>query len=95
MPALFSAASPSAGHGAWSPCNLPAWASRYSPTSCLAGGARRHALSGATLRIFFFIPSWCAAGGAGRHLLSTASLLIPAIGIGMVVQDQHRCGPST
>ena len=44
------------------------------------------ALSGATLRIFysFMVP---IAGGRRWTALSTASLMIPAIGIGMAVQD--------
>lgn len=44
------------------------------------------ALSGATLRIFysFIVP---VVGGRRWTTLSTASLLIPAIGIGMAVQD--------
>jgi NNP family nitrate/nitrite transporter-like MFS transporter len=44
------------------------------------------ALSGATLRIFYsFLPS--IVGGRRFTAISTASLLIPAIGIGMAVQD--------
>lgn len=44
------------------------------------------ALSGATLRIFysFMIPVF---GGRGWTAISTASLLIPAIGLGIAVQD--------
>lgn len=46
------------------------------------------ALSGATLRIFysFMIP---LVGGRRWTAISTASLLIPAIGIGIAVQDPH------
>jgi len=46
------------------------------------------ALSGATLRIFYsFLPS--IVGGRRFTAISTASLLIPAIGIGMAVQDPN------
>lgn len=46
------------------------------------------ALSGATLRIFysFVIP---IVGGRRWTTISTASLLIPALGLGMAVQDPH------
>lgn len=44
------------------------------------------ALSGATLRIFYsFLPS--IVGGRRFTAISSASLLVPAIGIGMAVQD--------
>jgi len=65
--------------------NLPALGFKYS-TNQLFWLAAAPALSGATLRIFysFMVPIF---GGRRWTALSTASLLIPAIGIGMAVQD--------
>lgn len=50
------------------------------------------ALSGATLRIFysFMVPIF---GGRKWTALSTASLLIPAVGIGVAVQNPHTSYP--
>jgi NNP family nitrate/nitrite transporter-like MFS transporter len=50
-------------------------------------------LSGATLRIFysFMVPIF---GGRKWTAISTASLLIPAIGIGLAVQDVHTGYPT-
>ena len=65
--------------------NLPALGFRYS-TDQLFWLAAAPALSGATLRIFysFMVP---LVGGRRWTAISTASLLIPAIGIGLAVQD--------
>ena len=64
---------------------LPALGFKYT-TDQLFWLAAAPALSGATLRIFysFMVP---LVGGRRWTALSTASLLIPAIGIGLAVQD--------
>ena len=64
---------------------LPALGFKYT-TDQLFWLAAAPALSGATLRIFysFMVP---LVGGRSWTALSTASLLIPAIGIGLAVQD--------
>jgi len=64
---------------------LPALGFKYS-TNQLFWLAAAPALSGATLRIFysFIVP---VVGGRRWTAISTATLLIPAIGIGMAVQD--------
>ena len=83
MPALFLAF---AIWQVWSvvAVSLPPRLQRIRPTSC--SGWPRPALSGATLRIFysFMVP---VVGGRRWTRLSTASLLIPAMGIGIAVQD--------
>lgn len=65
--------------------SLPALGFDYS-TDQLFWLAAAPALSGATLRIFysFMVP---IVGGRRWTALSTATLLIPAIGIGLAVQD--------
>lgn len=65
--------------------NLPQMGFQYS-TNQLFWLAAAPALSGATLRIFysFMVPVF---GGRRWTAISTASLLIPAIGIGVAVQD--------
>ena len=65
--------------------NLPSLGFNYS-TNQLFWLAAAPALSGATLRIFysFMVP---LVGGRRWTAVSTASLLIPAIGIGVAVQD--------
>ncbi len=65
--------------------NLPNYGFRYT-TDQLFWLASAPALSGATLRIFysFMVP---LVGGRRWTALSTASLLIPAIGVGIAVQD--------
>jgi len=65
--------------------NLPALGFKFSPNE-LFWLAAAPGLSGATLRIFysFMVPVF---GGRRWTALSTASLLIPAIGIGVAIQD--------
>lgn len=65
--------------------NLPALGFKFTPNQ-LFWLAALPALSGATLRIFysFMVP---IVGGRRFTALSTASLLIPAIGIGIAIQD--------
>ena len=65
--------------------NLPLMGFKYS-TNQLFWLASAPALSGATLRIFysFMVP---LVGGRRWTAISTASLLLPAIGIGIAVQD--------
>ncbi|HEX5357235.1 MAG TPA: NarK family nitrate/nitrite MFS transporter [Aquabacterium sp.] len=65
--------------------NLPLLGFKYT-TNQLFWLASAPALSGATLRIFysFMVPVF---GGRRWTAISTASLLIPAIGIGMAIQD--------
>ncbi|MBX3634242.1 MAG: nitrate/nitrite transporter [Rubrivivax sp.] len=65
--------------------HLPAAGFRYS-TNQLFWLAALPALCGATLRIFyaFFVP---VVGGRRFTALATASLLLPAVGIGLAVQD--------
>lgn len=72
--------------------NLPTLGFKYS-TNQLFWLAAAPALSGATLRIFysFMIP---LVGGRRWTAVSTASLLIPAIGIGMAVQDNTTSYPT-
>ncbi|PWW44384.1 NarK family nitrate/nitrite MFS transporter [Melaminivora alkalimesophila] len=72
--------------------NLPALGFKYS-TNQLFWLAAAPALSGATLRIFysFMVPIF---GGRRWTALSTASLLIPAIGIGIAVQDNTTSYPT-
>ncbi len=72
--------------------NLPNLGFKYS-TNQLFWLAAAPALSGATLRIFysFMVPIF---GGRRWTALSTASLLIPAIGIGMAVQDPTTSYPT-
>ena len=72
--------------------SLPALGFKYS-TNQLFWLAAAPALSGATLRIFysFMIP---LVGGRRWTALSTASLLIPAIGIGVAVQDPTTSYPT-
>ncbi len=71
---------------------LPVLGFKYS-TNQLFWLAAAPALSGATLRIFysFMIP---LVGGRRWTALSTASLLIPAIGIGLAVQDNTTGYPT-
>jgi NNP family nitrate/nitrite transporter-like MFS transporter len=71
---------------------LPALGFKYS-TNQLFWLAAAPALSGATLRIFysFIVP---LVGGRRWTAISTASLLIPAIGIGMAVQDSTTSYPT-
>lgn len=71
--------------------SLPGLGFRYS-TQQLFWLAAAPALSGATLRIFysFMVPIF---GGRRWTALSTASLLIPAVGIGMAVQDNTTSYP--
>ena len=72
--------------------NLPALGFRYT-TDQLFWLAAAPALSGATLRIFysFMVP---LVGGRRWTAISTASLLIPAIGIGIAVQDNTTPYPT-
>lgn len=71
---------------------LPALGFKYS-TNQLFWLAAAPALSGATLRIFysFIVP---LVGGRRWTAISTASLLIPAIGIGIAVQDNTTSYPT-
>ena len=71
---------------------LPALGFKYS-TNQLFWLAAAPALSGATLRIFysFIVP---LVGGRRWTAISTASLLIPAVGIGMAVQDNTTSYPT-
>ncbi|WP_399683077.1 MFS transporter [Xenophilus sp.] len=72
--------------------SLPGLGFRYS-TNQLFWLAAAPALSGATLRIFysFMVP---LIGGRRWTAISTASLLIPAIGIGIAVQDPTTTYPT-
>ena len=72
--------------------NLPALGFKYS-TSQLFWLAAAPALSGATLRIFysFMVPVF---GGRRWTAIATASLLIPAIGIGVAIQDNTTSYPA-
>jgi NNP family nitrate/nitrite transporter-like MFS transporter len=72
--------------------SLPSLGFRYS-TNQLFWLAAAPALSGATLRIFysFMIP---LLGGRRWTALSTATLLVPAIGIGLAVQDNTTGYPT-
>jgi MFS transporter, NNP family, nitrate/nitrite transporter len=72
--------------------NLPNIGFQYS-TNQLFWLAALPGLSGATLRIFysFMVPIF---GGRKWTTISTASLLIPAIGIGLAVQDAHTSYPT-
>jgi NNP family nitrate/nitrite transporter-like MFS transporter len=65
--------------------NLPALGFRFTPNE-LFWLAAAPGLSGATLRIFysFMVPVF---GGRRWTAISTASLLIPALGIGIAIQD--------
>ena len=91
MPALFLAF---AIWQVWSvvAVSLPALGFRYT-TDQLFWLAAAPALSGATLRIFysFMVP---LVGGRRWTAISTASLLIPAIGIGIAVQDNTTSYPT-
>ena len=96
MPALFLAF---AVWQLWSvvAVNLPLLGFKFTPNE-LFWLAAAPALSGATLRIFysFMVPIF---GGRRWTALSTASLLIPAIGIGIAMQDpddqlSRRCSCS-
>lgn len=71
---------------------LPDIGFKYTPNQ-LFWLAAVPALSGATLRIFysFMVPVF---GGRRWTAISTASLLIPAIGIGMAVQDSSTSYPT-
>ena len=71
---------------------LPDVGFKYTPNQ-LFWLAAVPALSGATLRIFysFMVPVF---GGRRWTAISTASLLIPAIGIGMAVQDNTTSYPT-
>ena len=71
---------------------LPALGFKYS-TNQLFWLAAAPALSGATLRIFysFIVP---VVGGRRWTAISTASLLIPAIGVGLAVQDNTTTYPT-
>jgi NNP family nitrate/nitrite transporter-like MFS transporter len=71
---------------------LPALGFKYS-TNQLFWLAAAPALSGATLRMFysFIVP---VVGGRRWTAISTASLLIPAIGIGVAVQDNTTTYPT-
>ncbi len=71
---------------------LPALGFKYS-TNQLFWLAAAPALSGATLRIFysFIVP---VVGGRRWTAISTASLMIPAIGIGIAVQDNTTSYPT-
>lgn len=71
---------------------LPSLGFKYS-TDQLFWLAAAPALSGATLRIFysFIVP---VMGGRRWTAISTASLLIPAIGIGIAVQDNTTSYPT-
>ncbi len=72
--------------------SLPGLGFKYS-TNQLFWLAAAPALSGATLRIFysFMVP---LVGGRRWTAISTASLLIPAIGIGLAVQDNTTAYPT-
>src|SRR5450830_1148978 len=72
--------------------NLPLMGFKYS-TNQLFWLASAPALSGATLRIFysFMVP---LVGGRRWTAISTASLLLPAIGIGIAVQDPNTPYPT-
>ncbi len=72
--------------------NLPNIGFKYS-TNQLFWLTALPGLSGATLRIFysFMVPIF---GGRKWTTISTASLLIPAIGIGMAVQDVNTSYPT-
>jgi NNP family nitrate/nitrite transporter-like MFS transporter len=72
--------------------NLPALGFKLN-TNQLFWLAAAPALSGATLRIFysFMVPIF---GGRRWTAISTASLLIPAIGIGIAVQDNSTTFPT-
>jgi NNP family nitrate/nitrite transporter-like MFS transporter len=72
--------------------NLPVIGFTYS-TNQLFWLAAVPGLSGATLRIFysFMVPIF---GGRKWTALSTASLLVPAIGIGLAVQDPNTSYPT-
>ena len=72
--------------------NLNALGFRFT-TNQLFWLAAAPALSGATLRIFysFMVPVF---GGRRWTAISTASLLIPAIGIGIVIQDTSTTYPT-
>ncbi|MCD6662508.1 MAG: MFS transporter [Comamonas sp.] len=72
--------------------NLPALGFKYS-TDQLFWLAAAPALSGATLRIFysFMVPVF---GGRRWTAIATASLLIPAIGIGVAIQDNTTSYPT-
>ncbi len=72
--------------------DLPSIGFRYS-TNQLFWLAAAPALSGATLRIFysFMVP---LVGGRRWTAISTASLLLPAIGIGLAVQDPATSYPT-
>jgi len=72
--------------------NLPALGFKLN-TNQLFWLAAAPALSGATLRIFysFMVPIF---GGRRWTAISTASLLIPAIGIGLAVQDNGTTFPT-
>jgi len=72
--------------------NLPALGFKYS-TNQLFWLAAAPALSGATLRIFysFMVPVF---GGRRWTAIATASLLIPAIGIGVAIQDNTTSYPA-
>jgi NNP family nitrate/nitrite transporter-like MFS transporter len=86
MPALFLAF---AVWQLWSvvAVNLPLLGFRFTPNE-LFWLAAAPALSGATLRIFysFLVPVF---GGRRWTAISTASLLIPALGIGVAIQDSQ------
>lgn len=71
---------------------LPALGFKYS-TNQLFWLAAAPALSGATLRIFysFIVP---VVGGRRWTAISTATLLIPAVGIGLAVQDNTTSYPT-
>ena len=91
VPALFLA------FGIWQvwsvvAVGLPALGFKYS-TNQLFWLAAAPALSGATLRIFysFIVP---LVGGRRWTAISTATLLIPAIGIGLAVQDNTTSYPT-
>jgi len=72
--------------------NLPALGFKYS-TNQLFWLAAAPALSGATLRIFysFMVP---VCGGRRWTASATASLLIPAIGIGVAIEDNTTSYPA-
>ena len=72
--------------------SLPGLGFQYS-TNQLFWLAAAPALSGATLRIFysFMVP---LVGGRRWTAISTASLLIPAVGIGLAVQDNTTSYPT-
>jgi NNP family nitrate/nitrite transporter-like MFS transporter len=72
--------------------NLPTLGFKYTPNQ-LFWLAALPALSGATLRIFysFMVPIF---GGRRWTAISTASLLIPAVGIGLAIQDPTTSYPT-